>query len=62
MRVSEILRAAPLEQMKEVLVGKSGSTYGIAYPKIGSERYSNCSALAFTAENNGFYSSSAERG
>ncbi|KAL4472934.1 hypothetical protein ABPG72_007811 [Tetrahymena utriculariae] len=59
--VSNILRAAPLEQMKEVLINGFESTFAIAYPELGSQRFSNCSALAFSVEENAFYSSSAER-
>lgn len=60
-RVSSIIRAVPLEQMKEVLIHGSGSTYGIALPGIGPERFSNCSAVSFGVESNPFYSSIVDR-
>jgi hypothetical protein len=60
-RVSSIVRAVPLEQMKEVLIHGSGSTYGIALPGIGPERFSNCSAVSFGVESNPFYSSIVDR-
>lgn len=34
--VSNVLRAAPLEQMKEVLINGYESTFAIAYPELGS--------------------------
>ena len=47
--------------MKEVLIQGSGSTYGIALPGIGPERFSNCSAVSFGVEGNPFYSSIIDR-
>lgn len=45
--------------MREVLIGKSASTYGIAFPSdLSGVRFSNCSALAFKTEENPFYTSS----
>lgn len=46
--------------MREVLIGKSASTYGIAFPsELSNVRFSNCSALAFKTEENPYFTSSA---